>query len=48
MLDSPKTPTAISKQTGIRIEHVTRAIRELEKKNLVKCLTPRSKRGRLK
>jgi len=47
LLDGPKTPSIISKQTSIRIEHVTRAIRELEKKNLVKCLTPRSRRGRL-
>jgi len=47
LLDGPKTPSAISKLTNIRIEHVTRAIRELEEKNLVKCLTPRSRRGRL-
>ena len=47
LLDGPKTPSAISKQTGIRIEHVTRAIRELEERNLLRCLTPRSRRGRL-
>jgi len=47
LINGPKTPSAISKQTNIRIEHVTRAIRELEEKNLVKCLTPRSRRGRL-
>jgi len=47
LLDGPKTPSGVSKQTNIRIEHVTRAIRELEQKNLVKCLTSRSRRGRL-
>jgi len=47
LLDGPKTPSVISKQTSIRIEHVTRAIRELEEKKLVKCLTPKSRRGRL-
>jgi predicted transcriptional regulator len=47
LLDGPKTPSAIAKQTNIRIEHVTRAIRELEERKLVKCLTPGSRRGRL-
>ena len=46
-LNFSKTPSVISKQANIRIEHVTRAIRELEERNLVRCLTPKSRRGRL-
>lgn len=42
----PLRPSEISRETGLRLTHVTRALRELKKKNLVKCLNPQEKFGR--
>jgi len=44
---SPRTPSTISKETSLRIEHVSRALHELEDRNLVENLTPQRKRGTL-
>jgi DNA-binding MarR family transcriptional regulator len=46
-LARPKTPSQIAKETGILLPHVSRALRELEQKGLVKCLTPNEKLGRI-
>jgi len=44
----PKLPKQLSQDTGLRIVHVSRALRELRDKGLVICLTPETKRrGRL-
>jgi len=41
-----KTPTAISKDTGFPISHISTALKKLEKSNLVKCLTPNAKKNK--
>jgi predicted transcriptional regulator len=41
------TPTELSKELRIHISQVTRNLLELEKRNLVKCLTPSLRKGRL-
>ncbi len=45
---TPKVPKQLSQETGLRIYHVSRALRELRERGLVECLTPATKgRGRL-
>ncbi len=46
-LDVPRTPTQIAKKAGIANSHASRALAELEKKKLVKCLTPKAVTGRI-
>jgi len=46
-LTQPKTPSQIARETGILLPHVSRALKELEQKGLVKCLTPNEKLGRI-
>jgi DNA-binding MarR family transcriptional regulator len=36
----PKIPTAIASAAGMNLSHISRALRELSEKGLVKCLTP--------
>lgn len=43
----PRTPSIISRETSLRIEHVSRTLSELEARDLVEILTPRRKRGKL-
>jgi len=43
----PTTPSSLVKETNLRIEHVSRALHSLEKHEMVECLTPEAKRGRL-
>ena len=47
LLDHPKTPTQISGETQIHTSHVSRGLRELVEQQLVKCITPERKRGRI-
>ncbi|HYS70957.1 MAG TPA: MarR family winged helix-turn-helix transcriptional regulator [Thermoplasmata archaeon] len=45
---TPKVPKQLAVETGLRIYHVSRALRELSDRGLVECLTPANKgRGRL-
>jgi predicted transcriptional regulator len=46
-LETPKTPTQISKELKIHLPHVSRSLAELESKKLVECLTPSEKVGRI-
>ena len=46
-LDKPKTPTQLSKELNINKTHISKTLKELESKNVVKCLTPNSNKGRL-
>ena len=46
-LNNPKTPSNLSLSLNINKTHISRALGELSNKNLVKCLTPASKKGRL-
>jgi len=43
----PKTPTTIVKTSGKHLSHISRALRELEKKGLVECLTPDLPKNRI-
>jgi predicted transcriptional regulator len=43
----PIRPSEIARETGLRLTHVTRALRELRKKGLAKCLNPKEKFGRI-
>lgn len=47
MGDDINTPSQISKATGMRINHVSRALKELKQKELVVCLNENKKIGRL-
>ena len=46
-LDIPKTPTKISEELGVNLAHVSRALKELKSKKMVRCLNPDSIKGRL-
>ena len=46
-LETPKTPSKIGKEININIAHISRALSELEKKEMIKCLTPNSTKGKL-
>ena len=41
------TPSDISKETGLRPEHVSRALAQLHSRGLVICETPNVNKGRL-
>ncbi|MDR2830606.1 MAG: transcriptional regulator [Methanobrevibacter sp.] len=42
-----KTPSEISKEVNIRINHVSAVLKELKTENLVKCLNEEKTKGRL-
>lgn len=44
--EGPKTPQMIAKATNSYLTHISRAMRELEGKGLVKCLTPDMNKNR--
>jgi predicted transcriptional regulator len=46
-LETPKTPTQLSKELKIYLPHVSRSLGELESRKLVECLTPAEKVGRI-
>lgn len=46
LLESPKTPTKIKDEIKLHFNSVSRAIIELEKKGLIKCLNPNQKLSR--
>ncbi len=46
LLDKPKTPTKIKEETKLHFNTASRAIIELEKKGLIKCLNPNQKLSR--
>jgi len=46
-LETPKTPTQLSKELKIHLPHVSRSLDELESRKLVECLTPSEKVGRI-
>ena len=47
LLKEPITPSAIAKRSGLYSTHVSRALKEFEKKKLVECLTPNERVGKL-
>ena len=46
-LESPITPTILSKELGIHLANVSRSLAELEEKKIATCLTPTKKVGKL-
>jgi predicted transcriptional regulator len=46
-LETPKTPSHLSKNLNINKTHISRALSELEAKDLIECLTPKVKKGKL-
>ncbi len=47
LLKEPTTPSTVSKKSGLYPTHVSRALKEFERKKLVECLTPNEQVGRL-
>lgn len=43
LLDKPKTPTQLKKESGLHFNTISRALIELEKAGFVSCLTPNQK-----
>lgn len=46
-LDKPMTPTQISNTLKNHRSTISRSLLDMEKKGIVKCLTPKEKTGRL-
>ncbi|MEM3206815.1 MAG: ArsR family transcriptional regulator [Halobacteria archaeon] len=46
-LAKPKAPAELSRELKIHIAHVSKTLGELEKRDLVECLTPAARKGRL-
>lgn len=46
-LETPKTPSHLSKISGINKTHISRTLKELLEKDMIKCLTPEIKKGRI-
>ncbi len=46
-LETPRTPTFLAKDLSINLANVSRALAELEDKNVVVCLTPEQKVGKI-
>jgi len=46
-MDKPKIPTQIKEETKLSLNNVSDVLREFRKKELVKCLNPKEKTGRL-
>jgi DNA-binding MarR family transcriptional regulator len=40
-------PASVAKSNELHVSHVSRALRELEKKNLVECMTPDATKNRI-
>ena len=47
LAEGPATPSGIAKKTGLRISHVSMTLKQLLNKQLIVCLTPTAKKGRL-
>lgn len=45
--ESPKTPTYLEKQTGIKFSHISDVLKELIKLKLVICATPKLRKGKI-
>jgi len=42
-----KTPSEISKLTDIRLNHISKSLKELKENGLVECLNEESRKGRI-
>ena len=46
-LSTPKTPSKLSSELDINKTHISRALSELEERNMIECLTPSSRKGKI-
>jgi len=46
-LDTEKQPSELSKELNINKTHISRTLNELESKEMIKCLNPNLKKGKL-
>jgi predicted transcriptional regulator len=46
-LEKPKTPTQIAQEIKASVSHVSRALSQFAEKEIVECLTPKEKVGRV-
>jgi len=44
---SPQIPSDLSKKLNLNINHVSRALAELRRNDLVRCVNPEDKKGRV-
>lgn len=47
LTSNPYTPSELAEHFDIQISHISRTLKELSDLNLVECLTPKEKVGRL-
>ncbi|WP_296785669.1 winged helix DNA-binding protein [uncultured Methanobrevibacter sp.] len=45
--ESPKIPSVIARDSGIRTNHISKVLRELKEHELVECINPEARKGRL-
>lgn len=46
-LETPRTPTFLSKELNVNLANISRGLAELEDKDIVVCLTPNQKVGKI-
>ena len=46
-LETPRTPTFLANDLNVNVANVSRALTELENKDIVVCLTPKHKVGKI-
>ena len=42
-----KTPTRIARESGVRVNHISKVLTELKNKNLLVCINEDARKGRL-
>ena len=42
-----KTPSVLAKESGVKINHISKVLKELKQKNLVVCINEEAHKGRL-
>ncbi len=47
ILDKPKMPSTMSREVNVNKTHISRALKELVDKDIIKCLNPESNKGKL-
>ena len=46
-LDAAKTPTILARELHTSIPNISRALRELQSKELIECVTPKARVGKI-
>lgn len=47
LFDSPKTPSELSENLDVHINHISNYLSDLAERSLVECVTPERKKGRI-